>query len=206
MKMSMSRIIKTFMTGLAAILPVLITLAVLLWLVNAIDSVLGGLLRIFLPGDARLPGIGLVGFVVLVFACGLLMQGILFRKLMALLEERLNGIPLVKTVYGAVRDLTSFFSKRGSRGFSKVVAVQLPGMPMRLIGFVTMEDCTGLPMAPVTNEVAVYLPMSYQIGGYTVFVPRECLTPLDMKFEQAMRLVVTAGMSPSEEAPVKPGS
>jgi uncharacterized membrane protein len=114
---------------------------------------------------------------------------------MGWLEEVLNRIPLVKTVYGAVRDLMSLFSKAGSRKFSKVVMVKFPGLEARLVGFVTIEDFAGLAVAAAPGEVAVYLPMSYTIGGYTVLLPRSCLTPLDMSLEDAMRFVVTAGMS-----------
>jgi uncharacterized membrane protein len=202
--MNMRNVVRTFMTGLIAILPIFITIAMLIWLVGVTDQLLGGFVRLLLPGNLHFRGLGLVLFVLLVFASGVLMRGFFFRSLLERLDSMLNRIPLVKTVYSAVRDLTSFFSKSGSRRFSKVVAVQLPGFPVRLIGFVTMEDISGLPMQQVPNEVAVYLPMSYQIGGYTVFLPREYLTPLDMKLEHAMRLVVTAGLSPSEETAVKP--
>ena len=74
----------------------------------------------------------------------------------------------------------------------KVVLVQLPGQSFQLVGFVTREQFDDLPLTPKADDaVAVYMPMSYQIGGYTLFLPRDCLTPLDMPFEQAMRMVVT---------------
>ena len=79
--------------------------------------------------------------------------------------------------------------------------MQLPGSDMRLMGFVTRDHFSDLP-GGVANEgdVAVYLPMSYQIGGYTVFMPRSQITPVDMSRERAMRFVLTAGLrsKPSE--------
>ena len=123
------------------------------------------------------------------------MEAVYFRRLVRWIEEGLDRIPLVKTVYGAVRDLMSLFSKAGTRKFSKVVMVKFPGLEARLVGFVTIEDFTGLAIDAGPGDVAVYLPMSYTIGGYTVFLPRKCLTPLDMSLEDAMRFVVTAGMS-----------
>ena len=125
------------------------------------------------------------------------MEAVYFRRLMQWFEELLNRIPLVKTVYSAVRDLMSLFSKSGSRTFSRVVMVKFPGTEAGLIGFVTIEDFAGLPLQPAPETVAVYLPMSYTIGGYTAFLPRAWLTPLDMTLEEAMRFVVTAGMSRS---------
>jgi uncharacterized membrane protein len=193
---TLRRITRTFLAGLAVVLPIGLTIALLLWVVNAAEAVLGGVFRAFLP-DSYLPGSGLVLALLLVFAVGLLMQGVLFRRLMTWLEGLLASIPLVKTVYGAVRDLMSLFSKAGTRKFSKVVLVTFPGTDAQLVGFVTVEDFIGLPFATGPDRVAVYLPMSYTIGGYTVFLPRNALKAVDMSLEDAMRFVVTAGMSRS---------
>jgi uncharacterized membrane protein len=72
---------------------------------------------------------------------------------------------------------------------------------MRLVGFVTRENTTELPHARDTGDeiVGVYLPMSYQIGGYTLFVPRSAIERMDMSVEDAMRFVLTAGMSSSRD-------
>jgi uncharacterized membrane protein len=195
--MTVRRIARMFLSGLAVVLPIVITLAVLLWLVQSTEALLGAVVRIFLPDNVYQPGLGLVVALVLIFAVGFLMEAVYFRRLMRWLESLLNRIPLVKTVYSAVRDLMSLFSKDGSRRFSKVVMVKFPGTEAGLIGFVTIEDFTDLPMKPAPDTVAVYLPMSYTIGGYTALLPRSWLTPLEMSLEEAMRFVVTAGMSRS---------
>ena len=75
--------------------------------------------------------------------------------------------------------------------------VTVPGLEAQLLGFVTLDDHRDLPFAAPEHTVAVYFPMSYQIGGYTLFLPRARLKPLDMSMEDAMRFVVTAGMSKS---------
>lgn len=195
--MNLPRIARTFLSGLAVVLPIFITISLVLWVVGTIESSLGSVVKVFLPDGAYRRGLGLLLALGLVFAIGVLMEAVYFRRLMTWFENQLNRIPLVKTVYSAVRDLMSLFSKEGSRKFSKVVMVQMAGGPGRQIGFVTIEDFTGLPFDPGAGVVAVYLPMSYQIGGYTVFLPRAALTPLDMTLEEAMRFVVTAGMSRS---------
>jgi uncharacterized membrane protein len=195
--MTLRRIARTFLSGLAVVLPIVVTVALLVWVVRGAESMLGAVVRLVVPEGSYPHGLGLLAAIVLIFAVGVLMEAVLFRRLMSWLEEGLNRIPLVKTIYGAVRDLMSLFSKAGTRKFSKVVLVTFPGTEAKLIGFVTIEDFSGLPVAPGAGSVAVYLPMSYTIGGYTVFLPRECLTPLDMSLEDAMRFVVTAGMSRS---------
>jgi uncharacterized membrane protein len=194
---ALRRLARTFLSGLAVVLPIVVTFAVLAWLVTTAEAVLGAVVRVLLPDGAYPRGLGIALALGLIFGVGVLMEAVYFRRLMGWLEEVLNRIPLVKTVYGAVRDLMSLFSKAGTRKFSKVVMVKLPGIEARLVGFVTIEDFTGLAIVAGPGEVAVYLPMSYTIGGYTVFLPRECLTPLDMSLEDAMRFVVTAGMSRS---------
>ena len=77
----------------------------------------------------------------------------------------------------------------------QVVTVTLPGSNLRLMGFVTRDEFSDLPEGIAEpGEVAVYLPMSYQVGGYTVFMPRSQLSPVQMSREQAMRFVLTAGL------------
>jgi len=100
----------------------------------------------------------------------------------------------VKTVYRAIKDFVDYFSPGDGLETRKVVKLKLPGQPITLIGFITREDFSRLPFGE-PGEVAVYLPLSYQIGGYTLIVPADWLEPVDMPFEDAMRLVVTAGVS-----------
>lgn len=191
---------RTFLTGLAALLPLVITIGVVLWLLTLTESMFGGVLKLVLPNGAYRVGMGITVGLLLILAAGVLTEAFFFRKFIDWFEELLNRIPLVKTVYGAVRDLTRFLSKDGSPKFSRVVMVQLPNVPARLIGFVTLETFEGMALTPLADEVAVYLPMSYQIGGFMLFVPRHCLTPVDMSLEEGMRLVITAGLSRPEES------
>lgn len=193
-----------FLAGLLAVLPIVVTAAVVMWLIRAAESILGGLLSVLLPGPLYLPGMGLLLAVLLIFLVGLGIQGAVLSQLMQWIDVALNRIPLVKTVYGAVRDLTSLMSGDSSTRFRQVVTVQLPNMPIRLVGFVTVDALSSTVLAGTADEVAVYLPMSYQIGGYTLLLPRELLTPLDMSFEEAMRFVITAGLSRPDEPPTVP--
>ena len=194
-----------FFTGLVAVLPILVTIALVMWLVRAAESVLGGMLGILLPSSLYLPGMGLVLAIGIIFLVGLGLQGVMFRGVMRWLEAGVERIPLIKTVYGAVRDLTGLMGTKGERRFTLVVMVALPGVPIRLVGFITVESLASSGLPGAADEVAVYLPMSYQIGGYTLLLPRSYLTPLDMSFEEAMRFVITAGISRHNEAGAAPG-
>ena len=80
-----------------------------------------------------------------------------------------------------------------------MVSVQLPGIDMRLLGFLTRSDFSDMPKGVGNeDEMAVYLPMSYQVGGYTVLIPRKRVTPVPMSREEAMRFVLTAGLKIGE--------
>ncbi len=187
---------KLFLKGLAVVIPAILTLAILWWLAGGAERLLGGLLLRFLPQGWYLPGMGLVAGLAITMLIGLLSHVLLFQKLFTYGEEILNRLPLVKTIYTAIKDFVGYFSPESKEAMSKVVLVRLPGQEFEQIGFVTREDFESLPLQlTVTDPVAVYLPMSYQIGGYTLFLPRSAVTPLDMTFEEGMKLVLTGGVS-----------
>ena len=192
---------RTFLTGLAAILPLVITAALLWWLGSTAETVLGGLLQTLLPDLLYFPGLGILAGVGLVFALGVLLQAYVVRWLFDWLEGLMQRIPVVKTIHGTVRDVTNLVSGDIHQQFGQAVLVQLPGTDFKLVGFVTREDFAGLPdNLGDTETVAVYMPMSYQIGGYTLMLPRARVEPLGLSLEDAMRYALTGGVSARKES------
>lgn len=190
----MSRI---FLRGLVVVLPIVITLALVYWLAVSTEALLGSIVRLALPDRSYFTGLGVLLGVLIVFVAGLTINVWVTRMLLDRAEALMERIPIVKSVYGAIRDLAGFLSSDRSRQrFQKVVTVTING-DTRLIGFVTREDFSDQPAALAATEdtIAVYLPMSYQIGGFTVFLPRSRVEPIDMSIEDAMRYTLTAGMS-----------
>ncbi|MCW5604342.1 MAG: DUF502 domain-containing protein [Burkholderiales bacterium] len=185
---------RIFLQGLAAVLPIAITLWAIYWLAVTAETFLGGLVQSLLPGWRYWTGLGVLLSVLLIFAAGLMMNAWITRSLLRRAEAVMERIPVVKTIYGSLRDLASFFSREGSKNrFHQVVTVTVG--QMRLIGFVTRADFSKLPAGLGTEEtVAVYLPMSYQIGGYTVYLPKNRIEPTDLSVEAAMRIVLTGGL------------
>ncbi|MBW3567474.1 MAG: DUF502 domain-containing protein [Proteobacteria bacterium] len=185
---------RIFFTGLAAVLPLAVTVAILWWLLSGMERVLGQAVMWLIPNAWYIPGMGILLGLVIIFAIGLLARAWLFRKIFNVWDAAFSRIPLVKTVYGAVQDFMKFISGGAGKNFDRVVMVEVDGI--RLVGFVTCEDSLDLPN-PLGDDdrIAVYFPMSYQIGGYTLFLPRSRVTPVDMGMETAMRFVVTAGLS-----------
>jgi uncharacterized membrane protein len=187
---------KLFLKGLVVVIPVALTLAILWWLASGAEQLLGGLLLRFLPAGWYVPGMGLVAGLVITVLIGLLSHVLLLQKFFNYTEDLLNRLPLVKTIYTAIKDFVDYFSPGNKTAMSKVVLVRLPGQDFEQIGFVTREDFASLPLnSSITDPVAVYLPMSYQIGGYTLFLPRTAVTPLELTFEEGMKLVLTGGVS-----------
>jgi uncharacterized membrane protein len=195
------RLWSTFLTGLVAVLPLGITLYLLYWLFTAVDSLFIGIGQRLLPPGWYFPGLGIVVAVLVVLALGAVLSAWAFGQLVVTLGNRLlERIPLIKTVYSAVRDLMLFVSRPPDEDTRHVVLVTLPG-DLRLIGFIT--DPAPAQAVPELNVgdgeavLAVYLPMSYQIGGYALYLPERYVQRLDMSVEEAMRIVLTAGMNRS---------
>lgn len=183
--------------GLVVVLPIGLTLYFIYWLGMSVEKLLRSMMILVLPETYYWPGMGLVVGVVLLFFIGLVVNAWVVRRILRLGERLLEQIPLIKSVYGALRDFIGFFSpNEGQHDLQQVVMVSID--QMRLIGFLTAENAREFLGESVdADTVAVYLPMSYQIGGYTLYLPRTSVTPLDLSVEEAMRRVLTAGLSKS---------
>jgi uncharacterized membrane protein len=136
----------------------------------------------------------LMGLVVL-FIVGSLVNAYIVRRAIAVWEEFLGRIPLVKTVYGAVRDVTRLLpSGENKRDLQSVVVYRVG--EARMLGFVTRDDLPELEkQAGGVDLVAVYFPLSYMLGGVTLYLPKNAVEPVDMPVEAAMRLALTGGMA-----------
>jgi len=194
----MKRLGKIMFQGLVALLPAVLTIYIIFWLVRSAETVVGALLKLLLPEGWYVPGMGLMAGLVVTFLFGLALNAFLVRRLLNLSERLMNRIPLVKTLYGSLKEFIGFFTAKRESQLNQVVTIELDvgGKPLRMIGFVTRSDFSGLP-AGIGNEgeIAVYIPMSYQIGGYTVIVPRSAVKQVDISINRAMGFVVTGGMT-----------
>ncbi len=191
----------TFLRGLGVVLPIALTLYLVVWTVRAAESVMKPLALLLMPRSLDyVPGSGLLLALVLVYGTGLLVQLFVVEWLVGLGQRILERTPFVKSIYSALNDFTSYFSRRPSETASRVVNVEL-AEGLSLVGFITDPDPAALraPGDP-DDRVAVYLPMSYQLGGFTVLLPRDRLRPLDLGVEDAMRRVLTAGVGGRGEA------
>lgn len=183
-----------FLRGMVVVLPISITVAVLVWFVMATEDYLGEIIRYALPDLEYWPGLGIALGIGLIFAAGILVNARIARRLLGYADSLMARIPVVKSIYLSIRDIATFMSGDSQKGFSQVVAVRV--QEMQLIGFVTTEEAGGLRGKTAADKlIGVYLPMSYGIGGYTVYLPKALVEPLDMSLEDAMRITLSGGVS-----------
>ena len=186
----MKNIGKYILTGLVTMLPVILTLYLLYWLAVSAETLLGELI----PQEIYFPGMGAAVALLAMFIVGMLMHTRPIRQIFLRGERIFYQLPVVKSIYAAFRDFMDYFSPGRKKDFEQVVTVTFGDTGMRLIGFVTQAD-DQLPEDFQRDYVMVYLPMSYMLGGYAVLVPRASVQPLNMSMEEAMRYVLTAGVT-----------
>ena len=193
----MSFLAKLFFRGLAAVLPLALTGYLVWWTVSSGEALLHGLVvpRLVAP-ENYWPGMGFALSIVLVTAIGLLMYSFVVRQIYARVTRLFERIPGIKSVYGMIADVVRLFGNAEERPFRKVVLVRLED-GFEQIGFLTREDFADLPDIG-DGKVAVYLPMSYQLGGFTLVVERARVRELAMSVEDALRFSVTAGVARHE--------
>lgn len=201
----MKRVLTIFVEGLVALLPLGVTIFLLFWLGGVAERTLGSGIRRVLPENWYVTGMGIAAALVIIFLAGLLVQIWGVPRLIRWGERQIGRVPLIKTVYGAMRDLLGFFSKSGGIDTNRVVVVSFGDTGIRSVGLLTRERFDDLPRGlegPSGDPcVAVYLPYSYQVGGFTLLVPRRFVKPLDMSLEDAMRFIVTAGVQGGPAVP-----
>ena len=191
----MKRLTAILMKGLAAVLPIGLTLYAVWWLARTAEGLMRGAITLFVPPDQYRPGMGILAGLLLLFIIGSVVNAYIVRRAISVWEEFLGRIPLVKTVYSAVRDVTRLLpSGEGRRDLQSVVVWRVG--EARFLGFVTRD---GLPelekQAGGVDLVAVYFPLSYMLGGVTVYLPKTAVEHIDMPVEAAMRLALTGGMA-----------
>ena len=192
---TLKRLSQYFFRGLITFLPLAITVYVLVLFVTWTERTAMAMLRP-VTGDFYLPGLGIALGAVLILALGLLVSLPATKRLLSYVELPFTNLPVVKSIYSSLKSFADYFSPHKDTPQQAVVVLRMPGNEMSIVGLVTRQNMQGLPpeLAEL-DQVAVYLPMGYMIGGYTVFVPRTWVTPIEMSVEEAMRSSLIAWMA-----------
>ncbi len=191
----MRKIWNTVLKGLVAILPLGLTVYVVYWLAVTAERLFSKVIKLLVPEPYYWPGLGLlIGLVVLYFV-GLAVNAYFVGRALRMSDALFARIPVVKTIYLAIRDFMRFFPSSGQGSdLRRVVLVQFG--PGKVIGFVTAESDEMLRRSTPAGDdmVAVYLPMSYMVGGYTIFLPRELVETTSLSVEEGMRIALMGGV------------
>jgi uncharacterized membrane protein len=178
-----------FVTGLATLLPVLVTLWLVWQIFRIADGFLGNRLRF------QIPGLGLVVTILVILVVGAIsihFGRVAFRTL----ETAFRHLPLIRNIYPAVKQLAEFLfgGESGQRAFRRVVLVQFPRPGAYAVAFVTNESRTSVTGKP-ENFLTLLVPSPPSpFSGPIIFVPQEEVIPLELSIEDALKLVVSGGV------------
>ena len=192
----MKKAIQYLLKGLAILLPIIVTIALAQWLLVTIETWLRPIWIALLSEDYYFPGLAFISFILLAVLIGFSTRWGFMNSLWALPGKLMDKMPLLNSLYGTVNDV---FEMMSGKNFAEesVVMVTMPGGELKLIGIVTKKSGIGgdkLSEALDDDHVAVFLPMSYNVGGYMVMVPRSCIEPLDMSPADALQLTISGGL------------
>jgi uncharacterized membrane protein len=190
----MRKIWNTVLKGLVAILPVGLTVYVVYWLATTAEQLFSRVIKVFIPDYLYWPGLGLLTGVIVLYFVGLAVNAYVVNRALRFSDKFFARIPVVKTIYLAIRDFMRFFPST-DQGSDLQRVVLVPFGPGKILGFVTAESGDMLRRAADAEDiVAVYLPMSYMVGGYTVFLPRDLVEPTSLSVEEGMRIALMGGV------------
>jgi len=205
---------KTFITGLAIMIPVFVTIAILMFLFNLLDNWLAPLVNqllqwVGLPlpvGWKRIPGLGILATLLLVFLTGLFSTNYVGRRLIDVGHRLMNTIPVVKNVYGGISQLVKAFSSAGATPFKTVVLVEFPKPNVWTLGFVS-SDASELmtQVTGISGLVNVFIPAApIPSQGLYVLVSKQDLRILPISTEEGFKMLATLGLvqKPGAELPV----
>jgi uncharacterized membrane protein len=194
----------TFFRGIGVIIPVGLTF----WFFNALLNWVDGILSPLLTGwlGRRFPGLGFLSILLLIMLVGLLTRNLVGKLLFAWFEDVLLKIPLVRSVYSAIKDLVGAFAMGGkSKTFRQVIMFEYPRPGLYCIGFVTNEmSYSGAP-GEKKEFFNVYIPNPPNpTSGFLSLVPKEEAIELDLSVEEGLKLVLSGGIIVPGELTGKP--
>ncbi|MEI8173313.1 MAG: DUF502 domain-containing protein [Deltaproteobacteria bacterium] len=193
-----SKLKKIFITGLAVIIPIGLTLYILVFLIDTMDNLLKIVPIRYQPEvllGFRIPGLGVIVTVILIFICGLITKSYFGYKIVSSGEDLVDKIPFVRSIYQSIKQVSdSMFTDRLS-GFKKVVLVEFPRKGIYTLGFVTGVPGPEIRSKVGQNGISVFLPTTPNpTSGYLVILPEDDLIQVDMSVEEALTYIISVGI------------
>jgi len=208
----LSRLRASFLTGIVVIAPVWLTIWLIWSVVGWIDSAVLPLIpQRFQPQEyvgINLRGVGVIIFLIFTVLVGWIAKGILGRSLIHFAESLVNRMPVVRSVYSGIKQISETVFAQTERSFEKACLIQYPRRGIWAIGFVsTTAKGEVSQRAETTGELlSIFVPTTPNpTSGFLLFFPAEDVILLDMSIEDAAKLVISAGLVyPNEKDPTQP--
>ncbi|HLD16768.1 MAG TPA: DUF502 domain-containing protein [Coxiellaceae bacterium] len=190
-----------FLAGLLFWIPLVITLFILHFLVSLLDGSIALLPYQYQPDQflfgMHIPGLGIIFTLVLVLVTGLVITNILGQKLMRIWDRLLSRIPVVRTIYSAVKQVVDAVMSTQGTSFKKVLLVEFPRQGTWSLGFQTNDH---LKMSGDQEMVVVFIPTTPNpTSGFLIFVPKNQVKEVNITIEQAFKLIVSLGVIKPEQ-------
>ncbi|CUH41699.1 DUF502 domain-containing protein [Ruegeria atlantica] len=207
-----SRLRASFLTGIVVIAPVWLTIWLIWSVVGWIDSaVLPIIPQRFQPQEyvgINLRGVGVVIFLIFTVLVGWIAKGILGRSLIQIAESLVSRMPVVRSVYSGIKQISETVFAQTERSFEKACLIQYPRRGIWAIGFVSTAAKGEVSERAETGGelLGVFVPTTPNpTSGFLLFFPAEDVILLDMTIEDAAKLVISAGLVyPNEKDPTQP--
>ena len=195
---TMAKFRKWLLSGLLVLAPLIITIWVLEWVVSTLDTTLKILPTAWQPDEflgLHIPGLGVIFALVVVLLIGAMASNIIGNQLVGWWHALLHRIPVVRSIYSGVKQVSdTLFSDTGN-AFRKAVLVQWPRQGMWAIAFVTGKPGGELARHLEDDFVSLYVPSTPNpTGGYFVMLKKSDCIELDMNVDEALTYVISMGV------------
>lgn len=194
----MNRIVRALLNymirGALVILPIAAAVFFIYWIFIKVDTALNLSDVIWVDQMGKpvyIPGLGILTVIVIFIVAGIVVTNFVTQPIYKWFSRWMRRLPVFNTVYSSFKDLTEAFVGDDKK-FSEPVLVDVSGDGLKKIGFLTQKDLTKIGLA---GEVAVYFPWSYSIAGELCIVSAERVRPLKMSASEAMKFIVSGGVS-----------
>ena len=187
----------SIITGIIIVLPAAATLFLFYRLFVVIDSLIPGMVRSVLPQvpDIFFPGLGLIIFLALASITGYAARSFFVKKLLNLGHRIFNNLPFLNKVYSAIKQVLDSIMNNSKKVFHKAVLVEYPRAGSYSVGFITSEPRGEIRQKLKTELYSIFIPTTPNpTSGFLIYVPRKKVIELEMSVENALKLVVSAGV------------
>lgn len=197
--MIMTNVRRYFISGLLVWLPIWVTILVIKFLLDILGSTLLLLPHRYQPDQligVHIPGIGVVITLLVIFFTGLVVANFIGSRLIIIWDAMIGRIPLVRTIYTGVKQVTESLFNPGGQSFRKVLLVQWPCKGMWSLAFQTGDGTPQVDQALKEKAmVSIFIPATPNpTSGFLMIVPKDEVIELEMGVEQALKYVISLGV------------